>query len=383
MREPRLSLTAWAGLLTTGAVLLATGATAAVLVAAGRADLVALEAVALGTVAGLLAGGLIVLAAHRHASALRALRADAVSRLQEPAAVAPGESPLAPERRSGRAPYGSSLELAELGAVLDALHLRVRLGDQVGERHRREAEHAAAGVFELLSGLVAAEEGARGQLAAELHDTVAQSLVVARALLAQPLTGPADLLRVADHVQDAEEQLRGVMARTRPPALREGDLGEAVRLLRTDLYARYALDVTVHWPQRPHPLPLASAITVYRFFQEGLLNVVKHADVDQAQLELVVEDDLVLARVLDQGPGFDPDAVRPSRGRHVGLGLLRERARLCGGGLTVETGPEGGVVLTLRLPRAPGRPVRTERQAGAGTTAPASAGAQTRSGAAA
>ena len=371
MREPRLSLTAWAGLLSTGAVLLAAAATVAVLVAAGRGDLVEIEAVALGTVTGLLASGLAVLAAHRHAAALRALRADAVSRLQEPAA--PGDAPLAPERRSGRAPYGSSLELAELSAVLDALHLRVRLGDQVGERHRREAEHAAAGVFELLSGLVAAEEGTRGQLAAELHDTVAQSLVVARSLLAQPLTGPADLLRVADHVQDAEEQLRGVMARTRPPALREGDLGEAVRLLRADLHARYALDVTVRWPQRPHPLPLASAITVYRFFQEGLLNVVKHADVDEAQLELVVEDDLVLARVVDQGPGFDPDAVRPSQGRHVGLGLLRERARLCGGALTVESGPEGGVVLTLRLPRAPGRPVRATGSTGAATRSGAAA----------
>ena len=38
----------------------------------------------------------------------------------------------------------------------------------------------------MLSGLVAAEEGARGQLAAELHDTVAQSLISATALLDDP-----------------------------------------------------------------------------------------------------------------------------------------------------------------------------------------------------
>ena len=67
--------------------------------------------------------------------------------------------------------------------TVDALQRRVRIADEVAERHRRSAETASAGMFELLSGLVAAEEGARGQLAAELHDTVAQSLTTAQVLL--------------------------------------------------------------------------------------------------------------------------------------------------------------------------------------------------------
>ena len=54
-----------------------------------------------------------------------------------------------------------------------------------------------------------------------------------------------ELVRLADHVEDAEEQLRGVLARTRPPALRDGDLGSAVASLRDDVRARYALEVAV------------------------------------------------------------------------------------------------------------------------------------------
>jgi signal transduction histidine kinase len=76
------------------------------------------------------------------------------------------------------------------------------------------------------------------------------------------------------------------MARTRPPALREGDLASAVDGLRADMSARYALTVHVDWPAQAHPLPLSSAITVYRFFQEALINVVKHADMDDAYLTL-------------------------------------------------------------------------------------------------
>src|SRR5438270_13197196 len=114
--------------------------------------------------------------AARFARSLRLLRAEAVRRLHDPSAPV-GEGTAA------QIPDWSGAELAALAQTLDAIHLRVRMADDVAERHRRAAETASAGMFELLSGLVAAEEGARGQLAAELHDTVAQSLMAARSRL--------------------------------------------------------------------------------------------------------------------------------------------------------------------------------------------------------
>ncbi len=300
------------------------------------------QALAAGTAAGLLLSVVAVVAATRLAGALRGLQSDAVQRLRDPSAPVTGR----------RVTVRASSELTELARVLDALHLRVRVADELGERHRVEAQTAGAGVFELLSGLVAAEEGARGQLAAELHDTVAQSLMIARGLLATRPSSPEDIAKITDYVEDAEEQVRAVMARTRPPALREGDLASAVGGLRADMQARYGLQVHVEWPASAYPLPLAGAVTVYRFFQEALLNVVKHADVDDASLCLEVTQDAVLALVRDEGPGFDPASVRPDRGRHVGLGLLRERARLSGGSLEVLSSTGAGTTLRLRLPRS-------------------------------
>jgi signal transduction histidine kinase len=234
--------------------------------------------------------------------------------------------------------------------TVDALQRRVRIADEVAERHRRTAEHASAGMFELLSGLVDAEEGARGQLAAELHDTVAQSLTTAQVMLADP-EDAASVRRAAELLSEAEEQVRAVMARTRPPALREGDLGRAVAGLRDDLRNRYGIEVEIAWPSDPYPLPLVTAITAYRFFQEALLNVVKHADVDYARASLRVDEEWVVATVMDEGPGFDPHLVQSDGGRHVGLGLLRERARLVGGSLEVISSASMGTALTLRLPR--------------------------------
>ncbi|MFL6139994.1 MAG: sensor histidine kinase [Frankiaceae bacterium] len=338
---------------------LAGGGTAAAALTAGLAAVVALSAlgaldgrtgasVLVAVVVGLLPAAVTGYGASRLSASLHELNADAVRRLTEP-----GTSML-PRPRSRGALLRASAEFAALERTLDALHLRVRVADELAERRRRTAETASAGMYELLSGLVAAEEGTRGQLSAELHDTVAQSLALARTLLADVLSSgpvPAQLERAADYVAEAEEQVRAVMARTRPPALRDGDLARAVSMLRDDMAARYGLAVEVSWPDEPYPLSLVTAITVYRFFQEALVNVVKHADVDEAVISLQVSEHEIVAEVHDEGPGFDPAAVRPDKGRHVGLGLLRERVRLAGGSLTVDAAPGAGTRLALRLPR--------------------------------
>jgi signal transduction histidine kinase len=295
-----------------------------------------------GIVAALLMAGAAMLVGARVAQSVRALRIAAVTGLQDPAASLSG----APEvLRLSR----GATEMLELTRTLQALQMRVRTADEIAERHRRTAELATAGVAELLSGLVAAEESARGQLAAELHDTVAQSLATARRQLAEGVDA-------VGCVEEAEEQIRAVMARTRPPALRDGDLAAAVTILCDDMTFRYGLQVECDWPAEAYPLPLATAITVYRFFQEGLLNVVKHADVDNAMIALKLRDDVVVALVADAGVGFDQDS-RPSSGssggRHVGLGLLRERARLAGGGVELRSADGAGTMLTLRLPLRP------------------------------
>ena len=340
-RGRNLPLAAWAAIGGAATVVIMVVLVGAVL---ARGGLDRLEYVALG--AGLLVGLLLVALAvfwtRRVTAGMRELHADAVRRLRDPSLRAGVNTPRL---------VGATTEFAELASVLDALHLRARVADEVAEQSRRTAEQTSAGVFELLSGLVAAEEATRGQLSAELHDTVAQSLAAARALLADSdpeHPDPAKDERVRELVEDAEEQGRAVMARTRP-----ADLASAVGALRREFAARYLVTVRLSWPQDAYRLPLVSAVTVYRFFQEALLNVVKHADVDEAKASLAVEGDQIVARVKDAGAGFVPSQVQSSGGRHVGLGLLRERARLAGGSLDVVTAPEQGTELTLRLPLSP------------------------------
>jgi len=343
-RRRSLPLAAWTAI-GSAATVLTVVLIIGIVLADGGLDETELIALGVGLLAGLILAVIGVAWSRRVTEGLRELHADAVRRLRDPS------------MRVGPADLVRAAELDELARVLDALHLRARVADEVAEQSRRTAEQTSAGVFELLSGLVAAEEATRGQLSAELHDTVAQSLAAARSQLAaiDPGAGedPDRLGRVRELVEDAEEQVRAVMARARPAELRDGDLASAVGALRREFASRYLVTVRLRWPEHAYPLPLVSAVTVYRFFQEALLNVVKHADVDEAEASLQVEGEELVARVQDSGPGFVPGQVPSGGGRQVGLGLLRERARLAGGALVVSTAPGDGTQLTLRLPLSP------------------------------
>jgi signal transduction histidine kinase len=94
------------------------------------------------------------------------------------------------------------------------------------------------------------------------------------------------------------------------------------------------------------------ATAIFRVLQESLTNVVRHAGASHVDVTLSATDNDVQLRVRDNGKGIDAAAVG---GVHT-LGLLgmRERARILGGELIVDSVPGGGTTITLIVPCQPG-----------------------------
>ena len=96
---------------------------------------------------------------------------------------------------------------------------------------------------------------------------------------------------------------------------------------------------------------------LFRSVRELLFNVVKHAKVANARVELsLTADGRVRLTVSDEGVGFDPETLRAWDGTDQGFGLfsLRERLELLGGRLDVESAPGRGASFTIIAP--PPRP---------------------------
>ena len=225
------------------------------------------------------------------------------------------------------------------------------------ERSRLEAASARA---------VAAEE--RNRLAREIHDTLAQGLAaltlqleVADTLASTPTDRvvPRDD-RLGDAVAHALSLAQATLAEARRSVL---DLREAPLEGRTladalEDVAREAragldgLDVAVMADVDVGAatlMPPGIEVGLYRIAQQAVANAVRHARAHVVTLRLTWRPDHVALRVEDDGIGFDPTAVAGDR---FGLVGMRERARLLGGTLVVESTPGAGTAVDVQVPIA-------------------------------
>ncbi len=201
-----------------------------------------------------------------------------------------------------------------------------------------------------------AEERAR--IARELHDVVAHAVSVmvlqvgaVRHKLPDTLAEDREALRSVERAgRTALTEMRRLLAAMR----REEDEVEFVpqpgldglhSLL--DEVGRAGLPARLHVEGEPFQLPRGVDLSAYRIVQEGLTNALKHAVGSDADVTVRYRPDEVEIEVRDNGGG-----VAKSDGLGHGLVGVRERVKIYGGEMSAGTAPEGGFVLTTRLPVA-------------------------------
>ncbi|BEP13092.1 histidine kinase [Acidothermaceae bacterium B102] len=236
-------------------------------------------------------------------------------------------------------------------------------GDAV--RSRRDAV-AARAERELVAREAAARElfdGYRLQLARDLHDSVAHSLVAitTRAGVAahlgrangnpELLSALTDVKRVsADALHELRETLQmlradGVSAPNRPRITSRQTLEGLVQPL-----GLAGLTVRLRCDPDTERAPSRVSNAGYRIVQESVTNVLRHADADTVSVSLAVEGGTLLIEVSNDGPPVgEPAAAALPRKGHGLLGM-QERAHDVGG--TVSAGPQlqGGWLVSARLP---------------------------------
>jgi signal transduction histidine kinase len=93
----------------------------------------------------------------------------------------------------------------------------------------------------------------------------------------------------------------------------------------------------------------AAETSVYRIVQEGLNNVVKHAEATDAQVGIKRLDRQLVISVADNGKGVKPQDGEGGNGHGFGLAGIAERARMLGGSSAIESQPEKGTTLIVTI----------------------------------
>jgi signal transduction histidine kinase len=239
---------------------------------------------------------------------------------------------------------------AELTAANEALQWEIAERKRVFEQVRAGRERLAW----LTQQVVSAQEEERQRLSRELHDEAGQALTalkISLELIQSDLPEEADSLRhrLGEAVALSEttmEQIRLLAHDLRPPALDTVGLNYTLEDLCHDFAERTQLPVDYVGAELT-VLPEAANICLYRFLQEALTNVTKHAQANQVRVALHCDAQTVSLSVEDDGKGFDEQA-----GMATGIGLLgmRERLEVLGGKLEIESRSGQGTRLTARIP---------------------------------
>lgn len=203
------------------------------------------------------------------------------------------------------------------------------------------------------------EQKERRRIASELHDYLAQLLVLGRIKLTQ-LRKQVTLSQekwVHDLDQLLDQSLtytRSLVAQLSPPVLHEFGLLKALQWLG-GMMEQHGLKVEVQVVAGRLVLPEDQAILLYQSVRELLMNVVKHARSEHATITVQVSsDDVLHILVADDGKGFDSDALLSSEqmSSRYGLFSIRERMAVMGGALTVSSAPGQGTRVTITIPYA-------------------------------
>ena len=201
----------------------------------------------------------------------------------------------------------------------------------------------------------------RAAIAYELHDSLAQTLASLRLqadLLADSLAGagprraPPELARIQATLESANIELRELIAGFRAPVA-----GRDLRTALEEMAARYtaqgAMTVHLQIDGKLPELPAGPQLQVVRIVGEALANACAHSGGRLARV--LVRSEAASMRVLveDDGEGFSMPACDTAPGEHIGLSVMRERARWLGGTLAVESEPGEGTRVSLAFPKAP------------------------------
>jgi two-component system sensor histidine kinase UhpB len=225
------------------------------------------------------------------------------------------------------------------------------------ETERRRASSAA----------LTAQEEERTRIARDLHDEVNQSLTgLLLRLEAVRANAPIELAHELNETKalanQAMEELLALARQLRPTALDDLGLKAALAGNVDELSRSSGVDVSFESEGDFSDLPADAQLVVYRVAQEALSNAAQHAGAESVLVRLSRADGHTELTISDDGRGFTFDQT--SRG--LGLGGMRERALLVGGDLRIESRPQVGTRVRLRVPIEKGNGSDTHPPGGAG-----------------
>ncbi|MBA4143986.1 MAG: HAMP domain-containing protein [Nitrosospira sp.] len=212
-----------------------------------------------------------------------------------------------------------------------------------------------AAMREFAAHLERMREEDRKYIARELHDELGQ-LLAALQLEISLLKGgegngkgrvEAIRRNLSELVDKADQSMRDVAEHLRPASLELGIISALKKL--TDEFRKHSgVTCVLQLKEAPIDLDEDQTVTIFRIVQESLTNIARHAEASRVDINLLQRAGNLIVEVRDNGKGFDFTSAVTKKS--FGLLGMRERAAALGGSIDINSRPQQGTVVCVRMP---------------------------------
>jgi signal transduction histidine kinase len=226
-------------------------------------------------------------------------------------------------------------------------------------RRRLEKQQAAQLAFS--KHVLERLEEERRRIAANLHDSLGQTLLVIKNHTMLALRNPVEvkgehqrLDEISSATSQAIEEIRRITHGLRPYQLDRLGLSQAIRASVNQAAQNCSIQFASLVEEIDGVFTKDAEIHVYRIAQEAVTNIVKHSRATEATVVVKKRTASITLALRDNGCGFDPAKPTPqSHDLGHGLSGIAERVRILGGTMSIDSHPGAGANLTVEIPLLP------------------------------
>ena len=217
-------------------------------------------------------------------------------------------------------------------------------------------------VSDLSRKLIIAQEQERARIARELHDDITQRLALL-AIEIDQITENCDQKRstlrnlaqdIARKTREIASDIQALSHELDSSKLGYLGLATAAKSWCRDFGGRTGIEIRFESTALPKSIEPEISLCVFRVLQEALQNASKHSGTKQVHVQLREKSGEIQLSVRDSGIGFEMGAV--TQGRGLGLTSMRERVRMVGGTIVIDSMPLAGTAIIVRVPLTTARP---------------------------
>ena len=238
--------------------------------------------------------------------------------------------------------FGTVQDITESQELLAAL-----------KEQEKELLESQIDLRKLAGKLLTIQEEERRRLARELHDDLTQRLAVLSIDAGKLEMDPAcssEAVSILHNIKKGliklSEDIHSISRQLHPSIIEDLGLEDALISEINNTSRREGIPIKFEAKLGSVIIPNDVSLCLFRITQESLRNVMKHSQAESAIVKLVVENDLVILTILDDGRGFDSEEVKKIPG--LGLKSMRERVRLVGGSILYTSKPGQGTKVEVR-----------------------------------